>query len=182
MHVSRRTVRERRSEVPERQRPANEAAEFGDSIFQLVRAGDAARLLPLLERGVPPGLSNDRGDSLLLVASYHGHHDVAQALLDHGADPDTPNALGQTPLEGATFKGDAEMVDLLLQHGALVDVPASEGKTALMVAAMFDRVDVLDLLLDHGADPLARDVQGMTARDLAARMGAQGALGRLAMA
>ena len=42
------------------------------------------------------------------------------------------------------------------------------------------RTDILDLRLEHHADVGMRDAQGLTARDLAARMGAQGALGRLA--
>ena len=157
-----------------------ESLEFGEAIFQLVRAGDAARLAPLLERGLPASLRNERGDSLLLVASYHGHLEVARVLLEHGADPEERNPLGQSPLAGAAFKGDLEMVGLLLEHGARVDAPAQEGKTPLMLSAMFDRTDVLDLLLDHGADPDVRDAQGMSARDFAARMGAQAALGRLA--
>jgi ankyrin repeat protein len=181
MHVPR-TARERRFDAPESQRTAAEVHEFGDSLFRLVRSGDAARLEPLLDRGLPASLANDRGDTLLLVASYHGHLDVARALLDHGADPEARNALGQSPLAGAASKGDAGMVELLLEHGARVDGPATEGKTPLMLAAMFDCVEVMDVLLEQGADPGVRDGQGLTARDLAARLGAQAALGRLATA
>lgn len=157
-----------------------EIAEFADSIVHIVRAGDASRLRDLLDRGLDPNLANGRGDSLLLLASYHGHRAVAHALLDHGAHPDQPNARGQTPLAGATFKDDPDMVELLLHHGADADGAGPDGQTPLMLAAMYDRPEMVDLLLSHGASPDRRDVQGLTARDYAARMGAQGSLARLA--
>jgi uncharacterized protein len=171
---------EPRSSALRRSRLGAETAEFADSIVHLVRAGDAPRLQDLLERGVDPNLQNDRGDSLLLLASYHGHLEAARVLLDHGAHPGRANARGQTPLAGAAFKDDAAMVELLLEHGADVDGAAPDGQTPLMLAAMYDREEIVDVLLSHGADPQVRDVQGLTARDYAARMGAQAALARLA--
>src|SRR4051812_45625323 len=72
MHAPR-TSRIRRHETFDRPRVEAETIEFAESIFQLVRSGDVARLIPLLERGVPANLRNDRGDTLLLMASYHGH-------------------------------------------------------------------------------------------------------------
>lgn len=163
-----------------RTRLGSETAEFADSIVHLVRAGDTGRLRPLLERGVDPNLANGRGDTLLLLAAYHGQLEVAEELLGHGAHPDTANARGQTPIAGAAFKDDAAMVELLLEHGAAVDAAGPDGQTPLILAAMYDRVDIVDLLLSHGADPEMKDVQGLTARDYAARMGAQEALARLA--
>lgn len=54
---------------------------------------------------MPANLTNDRGDSLLMLAAYHGHAEAVTALVGRGADPDRANDRGQTPLAGAVFKG-----------------------------------------------------------------------------
>ena len=155
---------------------------FAHRIFGYTRAGQAAELKELLAMGLPPNLRNEKGDSLLMLACYHGHLDVARALLEHGGDPELMNDRGQTPLAAAAFKGDAATVRLLLEHGANVDGHGPDGRTALTVAAMFNRVEIVDLLLAHGADLLARDAQGLTAEAAARAMGAPDTPDRLSEA
>jgi ankyrin repeat protein len=157
-----------------------ETLAFAQKIFDLVRMGDTRILGPLLKQGVPANLCNHKGDSLLMLASYHGHFDTATLLLGHGADPEIRNDHGQTPLAGAAYKGNLPMARLLLDHGADVEGVAPDGKTALMLAAMFNRTEMVDLLLAHGADPEARSAQGLTALDAANVMGAAGTAARLA--
>jgi uncharacterized protein len=141
-------------------------------VFDLARRGDAAMLATVIEKGVPPNLRNDKGDSLVMLASYHGHTDAVRTLLEHGADPDLRNDNGQTPIAGAAFKGFNAVIETLLAHGADVEGPSPDGRTALMIAAMFNRTEIMDLLIAHGADPKARDANGVTAMDAAGRMGA----------
>ena len=78
--------------------------EWVRKVFQYARSGDAEPLGALLAQGLPPNLRNERGDSLLMLACYHGHHDAARVLLEHGADPQLMNDAAQTPLHGAAFK------------------------------------------------------------------------------
>lgn len=141
-------------------------------VFQHARAGAAEPLGTLLAQGLPPNLRNERGDSLLMLACYHGHHDAARVLLEHGADPQLMNDASQTPLHGAAFKGDLAVTSLLLEHGALPDHAGPSGKTALMFAVMFNRVEIARLLIERGADPARRDADGVSALDAARRMGA----------
>lgn len=141
-------------------------------VFQFARAGDAADLESFLSRGLPPNLRNERGDTLLMLACYHGHVDAARVLLAHGADPEILNDAGQTPLAGAAFKGDAAIATLLLDHGAQIDHAGPNGMTPLMFAAMFNRVDMARMLLARGADADHRDAQGNSIVDAARRMGA----------
>jgi ankyrin repeat protein len=155
---------------------------FARRVFHHARAGDAQSLGGLLRMGLPANLRNEKGDSLLMLASYHGHLDAARVLLEHGGDPELVNDRGQTPLAAAAFKGDAAMVRLLLERGAAVDGCGPDGRTALMTAAMFDRTDIVEILLAHGADPDARDAGGRSAWDAAEAMGAKEALARLARA
>lgn len=156
-----------------------ETLRWVQGVFQAVRTGDVATLAPLLQQGLPANLRNEHGDSLLMLAAYHGHQEAARMLLRHGADPQLANDRHQTPLAGAAFKGDVEMVGLLLEHGAEVDHAGPDGRTALMMAAMFNRLAVLELLLEHGADPQRRDATGLSAGEAAVRMGAEDTARRL---
>jgi ankyrin repeat protein len=98
----------------------------------------AVGLETMLAAGLPSKLRNEQGDSLLILAAYHGRPAVVRLLLDACADPDVVNDRGQTALGAAAFKGDLEVVQLLLDHGAQPDSPPG-GRTALMFAAMFNR-------------------------------------------
>jgi ankyrin repeat protein len=71
-------------------------------------------------------------DSLLMLASYHGHLATSRALLARGADPALANDRGQTPLAGAAFKSDVAMASLLLDHGAAVGGAGPDGRTLLL--------------------------------------------------
>ena len=155
---------------------------FVRKVFGHARAGDAEELGMYLGHGLPPNLRNERGDSLLMLACYHGHHDAARVLLDHGADPEIMNDAGQTPLAGAAFKGDLPVVTLLLDRGAQVNNAGPNGKTALMFAVMFNRVEIARLMLARGADPFHRDADGNSMADAARKMGAADTLELLAAA
>jgi uncharacterized protein len=141
-------------------------------VFDAARRGEAATLAAVIGKGVPPNLRNEKGDSLLMLVSYHGHADAVRALIEHGADPDLRNDNGQSPIAGAAFKGFKEVVEALLAGGADVEGASPDGRTALMIAAMFNRTEIVDLLLAHGANPQARDASGVTPLDAANRMGA----------
>ncbi len=145
---------------------------FAHKVFDHCRNGDSAELATLLDAGLPANLLTSTGDSLLMLASYHGRTETTRLLLRHGADPSLANDHAQTPLAGAVFKGDHAIVELLLEHGAAVDQLPPGGKTALMFAAMFNRTDLLLRLIDEGADTEMRDSEGKTALQLAQAMGA----------
>ncbi|HEY8563559.1 MAG TPA: ankyrin repeat domain-containing protein [Pyrinomonadaceae bacterium] len=158
----------------------DETYELIQQLFQLVRSGDAARLEALFARGFnAPNIRDGKGNSLLMLASYHGHLETTRVLLEHGADPQLANDMGQIPLAGAAFKGDAAMTRLLIDHGADVNARSPDGKTALMFAAMFDRVEIIDILLARGANASLKAADGATAESSARAMGAEAARKRL---
>lgn len=88
------------SEVPD-----PEVVELATKVFDLARRGETETLAAYVDAGVPANLTNDRGDSLVMLAAYHGHAEAVTALVGRGADPDRANDRGQTPLAGAVFKG-----------------------------------------------------------------------------
>ena len=77
-----------------------ELLQFAAKIFNLARQGGTDTLAAYVDAGVPANLSNDKGDTLIILAAYHGHSQTVTALLKRGADPDRPNDRGQTPLAG----------------------------------------------------------------------------------
>jgi ankyrin repeat protein len=85
--------------------PDSEVLQLAAKVFNLARQGDTDTLAAYVDAGVPANLCNDKGDTLVMLAAYHGHPQTVSALLERGADPDRPNDRGQAPLAGAVFKG-----------------------------------------------------------------------------
>lgn len=119
-----------------------EVLQLAARAFDLARQGETDRLAAYVDAGVPVDLATDRGDTLLMLAAYHGHPDTVRALLHRGATPDRTNDRGQTPLAGAAFKGDLETVETLLDAGA---DPTAGIPSALDTARMYARDDLLKL-------------------------------------
>ncbi|MCM6774050.1 ankyrin repeat domain-containing protein [Nocardia sp. CDC159] len=119
-----------------------ELIELASKVFDSARTGDAQTLGAYLDAGVPANLTNDRGDTLLMLAAYHGHSDAVRILLDQGADPNRANDRGQTPLAGAVFKGENEIVEALVGAGADPDAGTPSARDS---AVMFGKSELLEL-------------------------------------
>ncbi|KOU52839.1 ankyrin repeat domain-containing protein [Streptomyces sp. WM6378] len=117
-----------------------EVVELAAKIFELARRGDAEALAAYVDAGVPANLTNDRGDSLVMLAAYHGHAEAVAALLARGAEADRANDRGQTPLAGAVFKGEDAVIKALLAGGA---DPSAGTPSAVDTARMFGKTDLL---------------------------------------
>ncbi|MER6080818.1 ankyrin repeat domain-containing protein [Streptomyces sp. NPDC013157] len=122
--------------------PDPEVVELATKIFDLARQGRTEELVAYVDAGVPANLTNDRGDSLVMLAAYHGHAEAVRELLARGAEADRVNDRGQTPLAGAVFKGETDVVKVLVEAGA---DPAAGTPSAVDTARMFGKVEVLEL-------------------------------------
>ena len=176
---------------------------MGESMTQAfldaVKAGDVAKVEALLaaDRSLVNAKS-DSGESAVLLATYHGHREVAQALLIYGpelniheasavgdvervrscleAAPGLINAYshdGWTPLHLAAFFCHAETAGALVAGGADLHALARNGQANMPLhAAVAGRCkDVVALLLDEGADVRGRTGSGWTPLHLAAHGG-----------
>lgn len=121
----------------------DDALALAHTLFQAAREGNDAMLGAYLDAGVPATMTNSAGDTLLMLAAYHGHAGTVQLLLQHGADANSANDRGQTPLAGAAFKGYTDVAQVLLAAGADPDAGAPSARAA---AQMFARTEILDLL------------------------------------
>ncbi|WP_422933945.1 ankyrin repeat domain-containing protein [Sinomonas sp. P47F7] len=120
--------------------PDDDVVELASRLFEASRAGDEPTLKAYLEAGAPSSLANQAGDSLVMLAAYHGHAGVVRLLGDHGADVAAANDRGQTPLAGAVFKGYGDVVEALLELGADPDAGTPSAREA---ARMFGRQEML---------------------------------------
>jgi ankyrin repeat protein len=116
--------------------------ELAGRLFDMARNGRDGELGAYLDAGVPVDLANDSGDTLLMLAAYHGHPQAVRGLLARGAEPDRGNDRGQTPMAGAVFKGEEEIVELLVDAGADPDTGQPSPRDA---ARMFDQQRMLEL-------------------------------------
>jgi ankyrin repeat protein len=123
-----------------------EVIELAGRVFDLARGGHTEELVAYVDAGVPANLTNDKGDSLLILAAYHQHPATVAALLERGADHSRVNDRGQTALAAAVFRQSAEAVRHLLAAGA--DPDAGE-PSARATAAFFDLPAMTDLLAGH---------------------------------
>ncbi|MDG6108171.1 ankyrin repeat domain-containing protein [Dactylosporangium aurantiacum] len=117
--------------------------DFAHRMFDLARAGDAGELAASVDAGLPVNLTNDKGDTLLILAAYHDHPPVVEALLARGADAGRVNDRGQTALAAAVFRRSEASVRALLAAGA---DPAAGAQSALDTARFFNLPEMLTLL------------------------------------
>jgi ankyrin repeat protein len=120
-----------------------ETLAFAHRMFELARHGYGDELAANVDAGLPVNLTNDKGDTLLILAAYHQHAGTVRGLLERGADTSRANDRGQTALAAAVFRQNAEVVGLLLAAGA---DPAEGTPSAIETARFFDLPEMVALL------------------------------------
>lgn len=110
------------------------------------RKGDVEMLEPMLQAGMPVNLADEKGNSLLMLASYHGNLDATRLLLERGADPEKRNLRNQTPVAGVAFKGNLEVLKLLVAGGADPSADQGGGRLPVQFAALFGHTEIVRYL------------------------------------
>jgi ankyrin repeat protein len=119
------------------------AVELAHRMFDLAREGAGDRLAAYLDAGVPVEITDPKGDTLLILASYYGHDAIVADLLGRGADPGRTNDRGQTAIAAALFARSAPSVTALLDAGA---DPHHGSPSAWETVEHFDLPDMRELL------------------------------------
>ncbi|KAK5137768.1 hypothetical protein LTR08_007340 [Meristemomyces frigidus] len=117
-----------------------EALDLVTKLFDFARQGKTPELRQYITAGIPLNLTNHKGDTLLMLASYYGQVETLQMLLEKGADVNVLNDRGQSPIAGAVFKGYDEVVRVLVGGGA---DPRAGQPNAVESAMMFKREDCM---------------------------------------
>ncbi|KAM9804709.1 uncharacterized protein ankrd50l [Neosynchiropus ocellatus] len=134
----------------------------------------------LLAHGSDPLISDQHGQTPLILASRQAHVEVMQLLIEWSQNqgPETTLLLmehvdneGWTALRSAAWGGHSEAVKLLLDAGADVDGCDGDGRTALRAAAWGGHEETVRTLLRYGAQVDKADIKGCTPLIAAAYMG-----------
>lgn len=108
--------------------------------MDLARAGQTEELTEFFDHGLPVDVRDDDGNTLLMLAAYHGHAGTVTALVGRGADVNLRNNNDQAPVAGALFKGEDAVVAALVEAGADLDAGTPSARAT---AEMFGRKDLL---------------------------------------
>lgn len=121
----------------------DDPVELGHWLLDRARIGEGERLAEYAEHGMPVNLADAAGNTLLMLATYHGHAETVRLLAERGADVDAENDRGQTPLAAAVFKGDEDVVRVLVAAGADPDLGSPSARAS---ADFFERSEIAALL------------------------------------
>ena len=147
-----------------------------ETLLLASRRGDISTVNALLDDGVSPSCSNDRGDSCLHMGCAGGSVDVVQALLNACANVTSSDCLGRTCLHVVCETGGRAILRAILDsksaHTRLnIDSLATGSITPLHLCAMLGHDQLARDLLVHGATVDLADAQGMSAVHHAASKG-----------
>jgi uncharacterized protein len=119
--------------------------EPAQEIFDVIRAGDKARLEALLaaDRKLVD-VRNELGHSPVLIAQYHHKHDLVAVLLAAGPTLDV--------FDAASVGRTERVAELLDADPTLVNAYSRDGFFPLGLAAFFGHPETVRLLLARGAD------------------------------
>ena len=117
--------------------------DFAHRMFELAREGETEELSAYVDDGLPVNLTNDKGDTLLILAAYHDHPQTVGALLERGADTERLNDRGQSALAAAVFRRSERGVLALLAAGA---DPDAGQPSARDMATFFELPEMAELL------------------------------------
>ena len=135
----------------------------------VAQQGDVESARLLLAAGANANDTAPIGWSVVAVAAFTNHVEVARLLLDEGADPDAAGA-GFTALHAAVLRGNLELVEALVAHGANPNARITQatgarrqsadygfstnviGATPLYLAARYGEVAIMRTLAAAGAD------------------------------
>lgn len=96
----------------------DDAIEFAHRLFDAARAGETEFVTSAVDQGVPVDLTDEKGNTMLMLAAYHRQTELVDALVQRGADVNRMNDRGQSPLAGAVFKRAEDAVRILVRAGA----------------------------------------------------------------
>ena len=115
-------------------------------LMRAARAGDAAVMRLLLDKGADPKLTTKDGNNALLLAAGVGYRDkntkgtesealeAVKVAIAAGLDIRQKNGRDETPLHGAAFRGADTIVQFLIDKGAELNPVSRQGFTPLDMA------------------------------------------------
>lgn len=152
------------------------AAATLDDVINAAKLGDAAEIAQAVSRGLDPNITDENGNTLLIIAAREDQPKVVEELLKYRVKVNARNPVGDTALMLASLRGHTRVVELLLMAGAAAD---HSGWNPLLYASFEGHTAIVERLLARGASPDATAPNGATALMFAAKNGHQDVVARL---
>ena len=134
--------------------------------FSAARIGDNEVIKTFVEAGLPVDITNEKGYTALMIATYNGQHAAVKQLLAFNANACAEDKRGNTALMAAIFKGELAIGKTLLTADCNENHQNNTGQTPLMYASLFGREKIQQLLIERGADIDLRDHAGNSASSI----------------
>lgn len=122
-----------------------------------------------------PAFASRLDDDLIYRVTFGRSEDV-EILLSQGASANAKNELGISVLSIAIDRNDedsGQIVSHLIESGAAVDEKDSKGEYPLLAAIKRQNYEAARLLVEAGADIYTKTAGGITAMDLARKVGGE---------
>lgn len=141
---------------------------MASALHNAARSGNLVALTGAIAEGANLDVRDQHSRTPLILAAWAGHINCVKALIAGGAKVNLGAQDDMNALHFAVQKGNTECVRWLLEEGgAKINSKNSRtGSSPLMMAAQHRHKDLVELLLKKKADPLAKNKQGKTAREM----------------
>lgn len=145
-------------------------------LFRAAAAKNETGVLAMLKGGVNPNVSNEKGNTPLIISASQGDLPSVQDLMAYRANVNAANKDGNTALIYAARFNHPDVIKLLLLPQTMqtpLDVNAQNkaGETALYWGASKGHVEVVKRLLAAGADPTIAANNGLVPYAIAQKNG-----------
>lgn len=136
-------------------------------ILNAAREGRQQVLVEALAQGSLAAITDEQGNSLLMLALDHDQLSTAQWLLAQGLDINAQNHFGESALHRACNDEALARVQWLLRQHAQPDLQNKSGKTPLHLAVEKSQPALVEVLLKAGAKAGIEDREGLSALEQA---------------
>ena len=144
----------------------------GETLLRSSAQKNLVGVMAMLKGGVDPNVSNEPGNTPLIISASLGDTPSVRALLAYRADVNAANKEGNTAVIYAARYNHPETLlalfaPLTMQYRADVNAKNKKGETALYWAAAKGYAPVVEILLAYDADRTIKTNAGLTALEAA---------------
>jgi hypothetical protein len=130
-------------------------------LYESAEDGDLATVISEIEKGANVNFVTRRGTTPLIIAAYHGHEDILNALLGAGANVNHIVS-GNTALTKAAEEGNESIVKILLAAGANVNIPETSDSPFLKAEEGIYTPSITRLILEGNVQNINTALAGAT--------------------
>ncbi|MBC6975395.1 ankyrin repeat domain-containing protein [Bacillus sp. Xin] len=129
------------------QEPKKEIKNMEKQLLTAVEQRETATVLSLVQQGVNTNVTDSKGRTPVMIATYGNDVKTAKILIDAGADVNIRDGMKNNPFLYAGAEGYLEILKLTIDAGADPTLTNRYGGTALIPAAEHGYIEVIKELL-----------------------------------